>query len=82
MKSDLTVGLVENLGSVSLNTEDVFTFGVVVGDFQGLACTGKSLLETLILGSTNPKYDKDCSLIYQFNMKTATSEHGENMLCA
>ena len=28
-------------------------------------CTGKSFLEALIHGSTNPQYEKDCSLIYQ-----------------
>ena len=30
-------------------------------------CTGKSLLEALILASTNPQNDKYCSLIYQFS---------------
>ena len=29
--------------------------------------TGKSLLKALILASTSPQYEKDCSLIYQFN---------------
>ena len=77
MKSDLAVGLVENLGSVGFNTEDVFTFGVVVGDFQGLACTGKSLSEALILGSTNPQYDKRLFIYLPVQyMKTTSSEHG------
>ena len=53
-------------------------------------CTGKSLLEVLILASTNnPQYDKlkDCSLIYQFctwkqttialNVKTKTTSCSE-----
>ena len=29
--------------------------------------TGKSFTKALIPVSTNPQYDKDCSLIYQFN---------------
>ena len=45
--------------------------------------TDKSLSEALILGSTNPQYDKllfiDLPVQY---MKTKSSEHGENMLCA
>ena len=45
--------------------------------------TGKSLSEALIQGSTNPQYDKllfiDLPVQY---MKTTSSEHGENMLCA
>ena len=45
--------------------------------------TGKSLSEALILGLTNPQYDKplfiDLPLQY---MKTTSSEHRENMLCA
>ena len=46
-------------------------------------CTGKSLSEALILGSTNPQYDKRLfiDLPVQY-MKTTSSEHGENMLCA
>ena len=45
--------------------------------------TGKSLSEALILGSTNPIYDKRLfiDLPVQY-MKTKSSEHGENMLCA
>ena len=45
--------------------------------------TGKSLSEALILGSTNPQYDKRLfiDLPVQY-MKTTSSEHGENMLCA
>ena len=45
--------------------------------------TGKSLSEALFLGSTNPHYDKrlfiDLPVHY---MKTTSSEHGENILCA
>ena len=45
--------------------------------------TGKFLSEALILGSTNPQYDKRLfiDLPVQY-MKTTSSEHGENMLCA
>ena len=44
--------------------------------------TGKSLLEALILASTNPQYDNRLfiDLPVQY-MKTTCSEHGENMLC-
>ena len=44
---------------------------------------GKSLSEALILGSTNPQYEKQLfiDLPVQY-MKTTSSEHGENMLCA
>ena len=47
------------------------------------SCTGKSLLEALILASTNPQYDKRLfiDLPVQY-MKTTSLEHGENMLCA
>ena len=47
------------------------------------SCTGKSLSEALILGSTNPHYDKRLfiDLPVQY-MKTTNSEHGENMLRA
>ena len=79
MKSDLAVGLVENLGSVGFNTEDVFTFGVVVGDFQGLACTGKSLLEVLILVSTNPQYDNRLSNDLQIQNKKKKKIQEQNM---
>ena len=45
-----------------------------------LDCIGKSLSETLIFASTNPQYDDrlfiDLPVLY---MKTASSEHGENM---
>ena len=46
-------------------------------------CTGKSLSEAVILGSTNPQYDKRLfiNLPVQY-MQTTSSEHGENMLCA
>ena len=45
--------------------------------------TGKSLSEALNLGSTNPQYDKPLfiDLPVQY-MKTTSSEHGENMMCA
>ena len=45
--------------------------------------TGKYLSEALILGSTNPQYEKRLfiDLPVQY-MKTTSSEHGENMLCA
>ena len=45
--------------------------------------TGKSLSEAHILGSTNPQYDKRLfiDLPVQY-MKTTSSEHGENILCA
>ena len=45
--------------------------------------TGKSLSEAFIFGSTNPQYDKRLfiDLPVQY-MKTTSSEHGENMLCA
>ena len=45
--------------------------------------TGKSLSEPFILTSTNPQYDKRLfiDLPVQY-MKTTSSEHGENMLCA
>ena len=51
--------------------------------FKGVRDTGKSLSEALILGSTNPQYDKRLfiDLPVQY-MKTTSSEHGENMLCA
>ena len=43
----------------------------------------KSLSEALILGSNNPKYDKRLFIDLQVPyMKTTSSEHGENMLCA
>ena len=45
--------------------------------------TGKSLSEAFILTSTNPQYEKRLfiDLPVQY-MKTTSSEHGENMLCA
>ena len=48
-----------------------------------LSSTGKSFSEALILASTNPQYDKRLfiDLPVQY-MKTTSSEHGENMLCA
>ena len=50
---------------------------------QRLLFTGKSLSEAHILGSTNPQYDKRLfiDLPVQY-MKTTSSEHGENMVCA
>ena len=49
---------------------------------RALRVTGKSLSEALILGSTNPQYDKRLfiDLPVQY-MKTTSSEHWENMLC-
>ena len=45
--------------------------------------TGKSLLEAFILASTNPQYGKRLFIDLQVQyMKTASSEHEENMLCA
>ena len=45
--------------------------------------TGKSLSEALILRSTNPQYDKRLFIDLQVQyMKTTSSDHGENMLCA
>ena len=39
--------------------------------------------EALILGLTNPEYDKPLFIDLPFQyMKTTSSEHGENMLCA
>ena len=59
----------------------VYTLTRILGatDFS----TGKSLLEALILASTNPQNDKRLfiDLPVQY-MKTTSSEHGENMLCA
>ena len=44
--------------------------------------TSKSLSESFILTSTNPKYEKRLfiDLPVQY-VKTTSSEHGENMLC-
>ena len=49
----------------------------------GKSTTGKSFSEPLILASTNPQYDKRLfiELPVQY-MKTTSSEHQENMLCA
>ena len=46
-------------------------------------CTGKSLSEALIRGPTTPQYDRRLfiDLPVQY-MKTTSSEHGENTLCA
>ena len=45
--------------------------------------TGKSFSEALILASTNPQYEKKLSIDLPVQyMKTISSEHGENMLCA
>ena len=44
-------------------------------------CTGISLSEALILGSTNPHYDKRLFIdLPVLHLKTTSSEHGENML--
>jgi hypothetical protein len=52
-------------------------------EYQEYEDTGKFLSEALILGSTNPQYDKRLfnDLPVQY-MKTTSSEHRENMLCA
>ena len=45
-----------------------------------LTVTGKSMSEALILASTNPQYDDRLFIELQVQyMKTASSEHGENM---
>ena len=45
--------------------------------------TGKSLLEALIFAPTNPQYDKRLFIDLPFQyMKTTSSEHRDNMLCA
>ena len=45
--------------------------------------TGKYLSEALIFASTNPQYDDRFIIELQVQyMKTPSSEHGENMLCA
>ena len=41
--------------------------------------TGKSFSEALILASTNPQYDKRLFIVQ--NMKIASSEQSQNMLC-
>ena len=45
-------------------------------EYKNEACTGKSLSEALILGSTNPQYDKGLfiDLPVQYT-KTVSSEH-------
>ena len=65
-----------NLNERKINKANLNQY-TVMGD------TGKSLSEALILGSTNPQYDKRLfiDLPVQY-MKTTSSEHGENMLCA
>ena len=49
----------------------------------GTICTGKSLSEALILGSTNPQYDKRLfiDLPVQY-MKTTSSEHVVYINCS
>ena len=48
-----------------------------------ISCTGKSLSEAVILGSTNPQYDKLLFIDLPVqDMKTTSSEHGENIMCA
>ena len=53
-----------------------------INTLRALRVTGKSLSEALIIGSTNPQYDKRLfiDLPVQY-MKTTSSEHWENMLC-
>ena len=60
-----------------------FTFVLVLGGTLLVLCTGKFLSEALILSSINPQYDKRLftDLPVQY-MKTTSSEHGENMMCA
>ena len=51
-------------------------------DFS-LVGTGKYLSEALILAATNPQYDIRLFIELRVQyMKTTSSEHGENMLCA
>ena len=43
--------------------------------------TGKTFSEALILGSTNPQYDRRLFIDLQVQyMKIPSSEHGENMM--
>ena len=44
--------------------------------------TGKSLSEAFILTSTNPQYDKNCSLIYQFNTWKQQAQNMGRTCCA
>ena len=52
-------------------------------EYKNEACTGKSLSEALILGSTNPQYDKRLfiNLPVQY-MKTASSEQNVYTNCS
>ena len=63
-------------------TLSLFQSGLIFANVTGRS-TGKFLSEALILGSTNPQYDKRLfiDLPVQY-MKITSSEHGENMLCA
>ena len=56
---------------------------ILLGARLGRSNTGKSLSEAFVLTSTNPQYDRRLfiDLPVQY-MKTTSSEHGENMLCA
>ena len=66
--------------TISLQLESTVTSSVRPENRQN---TGKSLLEALILASTNPQYDDrlfiDLPIQY---MKIPSSEHVENILCA
>ena len=45
-------------------------------------CTENSLSEALILASTNPQYDKNCSLIYRFNTWKQQTQNMGRTCCA
>ena len=49
---------------------------------RGCHGTGKSLSEAFILTSTNPQYDKNCSLIYQFNTWKLPPQYMGKTCCA
>ena len=54
----------------------------ILREHRKLTHTGKSLSEALILGSTNPQYDKRLFIYLPVQyMKTTSSEDGEIMLC-
>ena len=44
-------------------------------------CTGKSLSDALILASTNPQYDNDCSLNYEFSTWKLQAQNMSRTCC-